>query len=91
MKLEKKQILQKILEAIVPYWKLAEWFLLILNEEWNDELIEQLHNIIKEEIKNINNEKDRNNIKQALQKIQKKECQEKQRDDEYLEDLINNI
>ena len=46
---EKKQTLQKILEALTPYWDMAKWFLLILLEEWNDELKEKLYqNIVKE-------------------------------------------
>ena len=88
---EKKQALQKILEALIPYWDMAEWFLLILNEEWNNELKENLYQNIINEIKNINNKKNRNNIKQALKNIQKKEYLEKQKENEYLEDLINNI
>lgn len=88
---EKRKALQKILEALIPHWDIAEWFLLILQTWWNDELIEQLYKNIKEEIKNIKNENDRKNIKKTLKSIQKKEHIEKQKDNEYLEDLINNI
>ncbi len=88
---KKKQALQKILEALVPYWDMAEWFLLLLKEWWNDELIEQLYNKIKSEIKKINNEKNRKNIKSALKNIKKKEEKERNEENEYLEDLINNI
>jgi len=88
---QKKQALQKILEALIPYWDLAEWFLLILEKWENDELIEQLYDKIKSEIKKINNEKNRKNIKNTLKQIKKKEEKEKQEENEYLEDLISNI
>lgn len=88
---EKKQALKKILKALVPHWDMAEWFLSLLKEWWNEELIEQLYDKIKSEIKKINSEKDRKNIKSALKNIKKKEEKEKQEENEYLEDLINNI
>ena len=88
---KKRQALEKILEALIPYWDMAEWFLLLLQEWWNDELIEQLYNEIKSEIKKINGEKNRKNIKNILKKIRNKEKNEKEKDDKYIEDLINSI
>ena len=92
---EKKKILQKILEALVPYWNLAEWFLLLLQEEWNDELKENLYQKIMKEIRNIKQKDQQENIKTALQKLKEKsetisKAEEKDAE-EMLDDFINNI
>lgn len=92
---QKKQALQNILEALIPYWDMAEWFLLILQEEWNNELKENLYENIIEEIKNINSETQQENIKNALQKLKEKSEQTTKADEEdaekMLDDFINNI
>ena len=92
---EKKQALQKILEALTPYWDMAEWFLLILQEEWNDELKENLYQNIIKEIRNINSKTQQENIKNALQKLKEKTEQTTKADEEdaekMLDDFINNI
>lgn len=92
---EKKQALQNILEAIIPYWDMAEWFLLILQEEWNNELKEKLYQNIIKEIRNINSKTQQENIKNALQKLKEKTEQTTKADEEYaehmLDDFINNI
>jgi predicted component of type VI protein secretion system len=92
---EKKQALQKILEALIPYWDMAEWFLLILQEEWNDELKEKLYQNIIKEIRNINSKTQQENIKNALQKLKEKTEQTTRADEEdaekMLDDFINNI
>jgi len=92
---EKKQALQNILEALIPYWDMAEWFLLILQEEWNDELKEKLYQNIIKEIRNINSKTQQENIKNALQKLKEKTEQTTKADEEdaekMLDDFINNI
>ena len=92
---EKKQALQKILESLIPYRDMAEWFLLILQEGWNDELKENLYENIIEEIKNINSKTQQENIKNALQKLKEKSEQTTKADEEdaekMLDDFINNI
>jgi len=92
---EKKQALQNILEAIIPYWDMAEWFLLILQEEWNNELKEKLYQNIIKEIRNINSKTQQENIKNALQKLKEKTEQTTKADEEdaehMLDDFINNI
>ena len=91
----KKQALQKILEALIPYREMAEWFLLILKEEWNDELKEKLYKIIIQEIKNINSKTQQENIKNALQKLKEKSEQITKADedeaDQMLDDFISSI
>ena len=91
----KKQALQKILEALIPYREMAEWFLLILKEEWNDELKEKLYKIIIQEIKNTNSKTQQENIKNALQKLKEKSEQitkaEEDEADQMLDDFISSI
>lgn len=95
MSKQKKQALEKILEALIPYWDLAEWFLLILNKGNNDELIEKLYQEILKEIRNIDSESQQKQIKTALQKLKEKSeqvCKEDENEAEImLEDFINNI
>lgn len=95
MSQQKIQALQKILEALVPYWEMAEWFLLILQEEWNDELKENLWQNIIKEIKNITSKTQQENIKNALQRLKEKSEQATKADEDeaekMLDDFINEI
>lgn len=88
---EKKKTLQKILEALVPYWDMAEWFLLIIKENNNEKLIDTLFETITKEIKSIINKKNRKDIKKALENIKYKEQKEKKEENKYLDSLLNNI
>ncbi len=88
---QKKELIKKVLEALIPYRNMAEWFLIILQNEWNDEIKETLFENIINEIKNINNENDRNKIKSTLEKIKEQENKEKEEEWKYLDELINNI
>jgi len=92
---EKKKILKKILTALVPYWELAEWFLLLLEEEWNEGIEEKLYQRILKEIRNINSKTQQENIKTALQKLKEKsetvtKTEEKEAE-EMLDDFMNNL
>lgn len=88
---QKKELIKKVLEALIPYRNMAEWFLIILQNEWNNEIKETLFENIINEIKNINNENDRNKIKSTLEKIKEQENKEKEEEWKYLDELINNI
>ena len=88
---QKKETLKKILEALVPYRELAQWFLLLLKEDWNDEIKENLYQIIINEIRQIKDENKIKKIKKSLKIIKEKELKEKIVEDKYLNDLINNI
>lgn len=87
MNTEKKLALQKILEALVPYWDIAEWFLLLL-QEGNDELMLALYDTIWKEIRNIKNKDQRQKINKALQEIK---LEEGKQENKYLDDLISKI
>ena len=88
---EKKQSLQKILESLIPYRSFAEGFLKVIQEAENEELMDALYNTIIIEIKHINNENDRQNIKKILKNIKAQEEKENKDENEYLENLINTI
>ena len=92
---QKNQALQKILKSLIPYREMAEWFLLILQEEWNDELKEKLYQNIIKEIRNINSKTQQGNIKNALQKLKEKTEQTTKADEDeaekMLDDFINEI
>lgn len=88
---EKRQVLQKILEALVPYWKMAEWFILLLQEWENDELIEQLYKQIINQIKNINSKSQQENIKKALRNLKEKSDRTIKKDEEWAEQLLNDF
>ena len=83
--------LQKILTALLPYRDLAEWFLLLLKEWWNDELIEQLYNNIVDEIKNIKSESQQEKVKKVLKKLKEKSDATIKKDEEWAEQLLNDL
>ncbi len=88
---KRKQALQKILEALVPYWDMAEWFLLLLQEWWNDNLIEQLYKQIINEIKNIKTKSKQEKIKKALKSLKQKSDRTIKEDEEWAEQLLNDF
>jgi len=92
---KKRQALQKILEALTPYREMAEWFLLLLTEEWNDEIGEKLYQEILKEIKKINSGTQQEKIKSALEKLKEKSDETTKADEneaeQILDDFINNI
>lgn len=88
---QKKQALQKTLEALIPYRDMAEWFLWTLQETENEELSEALYDTISMDIKSIKDEKKRKIVKNALEKIKQHEKIENRETEQYLEDLIDNI
>lgn len=91
----KKETLQKILNALIPYWEPAEGFLLLLNEEWNDELLEKVYHEIMKQFKEIKSKDQQENIKNALQKLKERsESTIKADEDEaekMLDEFIENI
>lgn len=88
---QKKQALQKVLKALIPYRDMAEWFLSTLQETENEELLAALYEAISIEIKNIKDEKKQKNVKNILEKINQQEKTENNGTEQYLEDLIDNM
>lgn len=95
MKEEKVRMLKKILNELIPYWEPAQGFLLLLNEEWNDELKENLYEEIITQIKSISSKNQQEQIKSALQKLKERSESTVKADQEdaekMLDDFINNI
>ena len=87
----KKQLLEKILKALKQYRELAEWFLILIDETEDKELIDSLYEMINNQIKGIKDENKRKNINKTLKKLREKESNENSKNSEYLENLIKNI
>lgn len=91
MSSQKKETLQKILEALIPYRDMAEWFLLLINEEQNDELIENLYQEILKNMKNIKSKGQEEKIKAALQKLKEKSEKVTKTDEKEAEKMLDNL
>lgn len=95
MSLQKKEALKKILTELIPYRDIAEWFLLLLNEETNNELIEKLYKEILKSIREINSKAQQEQIKTALQKLKDRSEHvtkiDEEEADQMLNDFIDNI
>ena len=95
MEESKITMLKKILNELVPYWEPAQGFLLLLDEEWNDELKENVYKEILIQIKNIKSTNQQEQIKTALQKLKEKSESSIKADEEdaekMLDEFINNI
>ena len=86
----KRETLIMILSKLVPYWSPAEWFLMIIKNNEDQDLNDVLYGMITKEIKTIKNDKKVNDMKKTLNIIKEKE----EVDSEwykYLEDLIDNL
>ena len=86
---QKKETLKKILEALIPYRDMAEWFLLLLKEEWNEKLKEDLYQEILKEIRNINSKSQQENIKNALEKLKEKAESVAKKEENNAEKMLN--
>ena len=91
----KREALVMILSKLVPYWDMAEWFLLIAKEEWNDGLIDLIYGDILKNIRNINSINQRTEMKNVLELIKEKSAismrKDEQEADNILNDFINNL
>ena len=94
-KKKKKELLVNILKAIDSYRDLAEWFLTIVENTKDDNLINNILIEIQNWIKLIKSQEKRENIKKEINKIYEKNNnkteQDKEKAEEFLENFINNI
>lgn len=92
---QKKELLVNILKAIDSYRDLAEWFLTIVENTKDDNLINNILIEIQNWIKLIKSQRKRENIKKEINKIYEKNNnkteQDKEKAEEFLENFINNI
>ena len=63
MSLTKKSVLQETLSVLVPYRDPAEWFLLLLKDSKDENLIDALYETITMEMWKIKNSKNANEMK----------------------------
>lgn len=91
MSLKKKEILQKILEALIPYRNMAEWFLLLLNEDWNEGLKEELYQEILKQIKEIKSSSQQEKLKKAINQLKEKSEKIIKDDENEAEQILNDF
>lgn len=63
MSLTKKSVLQETLSVLVPYRDPTEWFLLLLKDSKDENLIDALYETITMEMRKIKNSKNANEMK----------------------------
>ena len=90
-----KQLLIDMLNAIDPYWDLAGWFLTIVQNTEDDNLIKYLLIEIQNWIKSIKSERIRENIKRKIKEMteenDEKDKQDKEDADKFLDNFIKSI
>ena len=85
----KKQALQRILEALIPYWDLAEWFLLLLKESKEESLYDEILNMVYKWVKSIKSIKERDKIRKKIIELHNKYDYEEKKDEEIAEKILN--
>lgn len=92
---ENKELLIKILKAISPYRNLAEWFLTIIKNSNDENLINTILIEIQNWIKSIKSQRNREKIKKEIKEIYKgndiKTKEDKENADKILDNFIKNL
>lgn len=87
----KKEILEEILEKLIPYRDMAEWFLLLIREDWNEKLKEDLYQEILKQMRNIKSKTQQDKIKWALKKLKEKAEATTKADEEEAAQMLNDF
>ena len=87
----KREALIMILSKLVPYWDMAEWFLLIVKEEWNDDLVNLIYGDILKKIRNITSINQRTEMKNVLELIKEKSAISMRKDEQEAENILNDF
>lgn len=87
----KREALIMILSKLVPYWDMAEWFLLIVKEEWNDDLVNLIYGDILKKIRNITSINQRTEMKNVLELIKEKSAISMRKDEQDAENILNDF
>ena len=97
-KMTKKELLILILTKLLPYWDLAQGFLILVQESEDVKFIEELYLLISQQISTIQDDHKKQEVILQLQKIKKTKKQqeeiteqEKDEADTMLDDFINDI
>ena len=93
-----KTLIINVLEHLKPYWDMAEWFLVVVQQSDNQEVVDELRGLIYTWITTIADENQKNLIKNQLLQIQSLRLAEEessskdQKDaDTILDGLLNDI
>lgn len=93
--MHKKIVLSKILRKILPYRNLAKWFLLLVEESDDQNVIDNLYTTIIFQIKSIKWKKEKEILTTALQELREKEYKNQEQvnreADEIFDDLLKNM
>ena len=87
----KREALIMILSKLVPYWYMAEWFLFIVKEEWNDDLVNLIYGDILKKIRNITSINQRTEMKNVLELIKEKSAISMRKDEQDAENILNDF
>ena len=87
----KREALIMILSKLVPYWDMAEWFLFIVKEEWNDDLVNLIYGDILKKIRNITSINQRTEMKNVLELIKEKSAISMRKDEQDAENILNDF
>ena len=93
-----KELLILVLTKLIPYWDLAEDFLVLVKGTEDSGFIQELYLLITTQISSIQNEQQKQILLDQIQKIKttklhQEECLEKERDeaDSMLDNFISDI
>ena len=70
---------------------MAEWFLLLTREDWNEKLQEDLYQEILKQMRNIKSKTQQDKIKWALKKLQEKAETTTKADEEEAAQMLNDF
>lgn len=91
----KKEYILKLLTALDGKWTMARWLkLLIEGNVLDDTMIDSLQHIFAEAIKQSNNQQSKDSLlksQQFLKKLQTIESEQQEKDEEDLNQLLQNI
>jgi hypothetical protein len=94
----KKDLLILVLTKLLPYWDLAQGFLILVQESADAKFVEELYLLINQQISAIQDDHKKQEVILQLQKIKKtrkqqEEITEQEQDeaDTMLDDFINDI
>jgi hypothetical protein len=97
-KMIKKDLLILVLTKLLPYWDLAQGFLILVQESADAKFVEELYLLINQQISAIQDDHKKQEVILQLQKIKKtrkqqEEITEQEQDeaDTMLDDFINDI
>lgn len=89
--MQKKELLIEIITKLLPYWELAEGYLLLLQTTEDQTIIDQLYTLFLTQIKSINSTQAQESLRATLQKLKKREEKEQQEESAALEQLLENL